>query len=181
MCTNAPNLPLRGRCRPQAADEGWCSAQRIPINDCQWQSHHKNIGTQNRCGEPPGEYVYPRTEAEKPSPAGEGPRRSGGMWRGHLLKVPEFVRKERRKMDPQTSVEVRQFRKVSPPHPACGPPSPSRRRLGASPSGYTNSPGVSPPGTSYRPHQSGLRPASFPKGKLYNLPLRGRCRPQGGG
>ena len=81
------------------------------------------------------------------------------------MKVPEFVRKERRKMDPQPSVEVRQFRKVSPPHPACGPPSPSRRRLGASPSGYTNSPGVSPPGTSYRPHQSGLRPASFPNGE----------------
>ena len=67
-----PNLPLRGRCRPQAADEGWCSAQRIPINDCLWQSHHKNIGTQNRCGEPPGEYVYPRLEAKKPSPWGRG-------------------------------------------------------------------------------------------------------------
>ena len=105
----SPDLPHRGRCRPQAANEGRCSAQRIPNkgavrkvcrcepvtdvtgvaaprlngnslvllpnclkirgiatpvcglvrNDRLFSNspHHKNIGTQNRYGETPGEYV----------------------------------------------------------------------------------------------------------------------------
>ena len=87
-------LPLRGSSPTFTTGEGAARTGRrmrsgaprseFQINDCQWQSHHKNIGTQNRCGEPPGEFV----QALGSPGRGAGPAIAGSEGSGFSLEKP---------------------------------------------------------------------------------------------
>ena len=110
-----------------------------------------------------------RWKPKKPSPAGEGTRRSGGMWRGHLQKVPERVRKNGYHMGFELECLFQHGNLARCPlhiRPA-GHLLQLEKAWGFHFLGIRIRPGFLIPSVSTAPHQSGLCPASFPGGEAF--------------